>query len=319
VRAAVVESPDRPPVYGDVELPPAAPGQVVVAMEASALSPRTRSGASGSHYSSRPGQPPMVAGIDGVGTLPDGQRVYVLALDGPMGTLAERCVVDADRCVPLPDGADAQAIAAGMIPGISSWAALRLRARLQPGQRVLVLGATGVAGTLAVQVARALGAGRVVAAGRDPRRLAALRGRGADAVVSLVGEPDEVAAQLRHDAGDVDIVLDYLWGPVTEQALGAILTTGRDPDQALHWVEIGSMAGTSISLPSAALRSRDLRLVGSGQGSVPGRTLLGLLPELMAAFADGTLAVETTPAPLRDVEALWDASGDDGRRIVFTI
>jgi NADPH:quinone reductase-like Zn-dependent oxidoreductase len=317
MRAAVIESPDRPPRYGEVETPIPGPGQVLVHMQAAALSPRARSGAAGRHYSSVPGQSPAVAGIDGVGTGPDGRLVYVLALDGPMGTMAEQCVVDADRCVPVPEEADALAVAAGMIAGISSWAALTLRAPLQPGQSVLVLGATGVAGGLAVQIARALGAGRVIGAGRDPERLEALVGQGADEVVSLVGDPDQVAERLEGAAGQVDVVLDYLWGPATEQALGALLASRGD--QPLRWVEIGSMAGSTLVLPSAALRSRDLHLVGCGQGSVGGRALLELMPDLVAAIAGGQLRMDVSAVPLAQVESTWEAPAPSGRRTVFTI
>ena len=319
MKAALVVSPDRPPSLGDIDVPRATEGLVVATMAAAAVSPRARSGAAGTHYTSRPDGGPQVAGIDGVGALPDGTRAYVLALDGPIGTMAEQCLVDPRLCVPVPDGADSVAVAGGMIAGISSWAALHLRAPLQPGQDVLVLGATGVAGNLAVQIAKAMGAGRVVAAGRDAQRLAALTDRGADALISLSGPQDEIAAALSEEARNVDIVLDYLWGPVTELAMGAILRSRDRDDHTLRWVEIGSKAGRAISVPSAALRSRDLRLLGSGQGSIGTAALLGLMPDLMAAIADGTIVVDTTAIPLAEVEARWNTANDDGSRTVFTL
>jgi len=319
VKAAVVVSPDRAPQFRDIELPSPPQGTVVASMQAAAVSQRARSGAAGTHYTSQPDGSPQVAGIDGVGVLPDGTRAYVLALDGPMGTMAEQCLVDPRLCVPVPDGATSIAVAGGMIEVISSWAALHQRATLQPGQDVLVLGATGVAGNLAVQIAKARGAGRVVAAGRNPQRLAALADRGADALVSLAGSADEVAAALSEEARNVDIVLDYLWGPVTEHAMGAILRARDRDDHTLHWIEIGSMAGSAISVPSAALRSRDLRLLGSGQGSIGTPALLDLMPQLMVAIADGTIVVDTTEAPLSDVEARWNTANDDGSRTVFTL
>ncbi|HEV7722931.1 MAG TPA: zinc-binding alcohol dehydrogenase family protein [Iamia sp.] len=319
MKAAVVITPDRPPQLREIEPPQPTGGSVVASMHAAALSPRTRSGAAGTHYTSDADAPPVIAGIDGVGTLPDGRRAYVLALDGRMGTMAEQCLVDPRRCVPVPDGATSEAVAGGMIAGISSWAALTLRTAFRPGQEVLVLGATGTAGTLAVQIARAFGAGRVVAAGRDPGRLAALADQGADAVVPLTGSPDEVADALVEQARTVDVVLDYLWGPVTEHALTTLLRARPHADQPLHWVELGSMAGPTITLPSAALRSRDLRLIGSGQGSVGGAALLALMPELMATIADGTVVVDTIAVPLDEVETRWDAPDPAGRRLVFTI
>src|SRR6185295_16173877 len=129
-------------------------------------SPRVRSGASGRHYTSR-GALPLVPGLDGVGRLPDGRRIYFLALDETFGTMAERALADSRLAVPLPEGVGASAVAAAMIPAISSWVALTTRVNLQRGQSVLVLGATGVGGGLAVQIAKHLGAGRVIAAGRD--------------------------------------------------------------------------------------------------------------------------------------------------------
>jgi hypothetical protein len=114
-------------------------------------------------------------------------------------------------------------------------------------------------------------------------------------------------------------VLDYLWGSVTEQAMAAILTTGRADDQPLHWVEIGSMAGSHLSLASAALRSRDLRLVGCGQGSVPGHVLIGLMPDLLSALTDGRLVVDAAPVALREVGSVWDAPRSDGRRTVLVV
>lgn len=182
---------------------------------------------------------------------------------------------------------------------------------------MLVLGATGVAGGLAVQIARDRGAGRVIGAGRDPERLEALGRLGADEVVSLAGDPEQVAERLRLEAGQVDVVLDYLWGSATEQALGALLPS-RD-DRPLRWVEIGSMAGPTLTLPSAALRSRDLHLLGCGQGSVGGRALLELMPALIEAFAEGRLAVEVDAVALGEVEAAWGRPGRPGRRTVFTI
>lgn len=317
MRAAVVDAFDRPPRYGVVERRAAQPGEVVVNMLAVALSPRVRTGAAGRHYTSVDALP-MVPGIDGVGRTPDGRLVYVLALDSPDGTMAEQVIVDAGHLVALPEGADPITCAAAGIAGVSSWIALTARVGLRPGQEVLVLGATGVAGRLAVQIARLLGAGRVVAAGRDPDRLAGLTGVGADAVVGL-GDPDAYPTALAAAAGSADIVLDYLWGTVTQRALPALLADRTPADGPMHWVSIGSTAGPEISLPSAALRSRDLHLLGSGQGSFTTADLGTPLHDLMAAVAAGTLDVPTRAVPLSDVEQVWQAPEEPGRRTVFTL
>src|ERR1700744_2949755 len=169
MNAAVVTSFEEPPRYQRFEaLEPPADGEVLADVLAAGLHPRVRSGAAGKHYTSS-GTLPMIPGIDGVGRLPDGRLVYFAAADDVLGTMADQAVVDPRPAVDPPDGADVAKVAAAMNPAMSSWVALRRRVPLKPGQSVLILGATGNAGAMAVQVARRLGAGRVVGAGRDPQ------------------------------------------------------------------------------------------------------------------------------------------------------
>ena len=210
----------------------------------------------------------MIPGIDGVGRRADGKRIYFLAGDDVIGTMAERALVDVRRSIELPDGVDVAKVAAAMNPAMSSWVALRRRVPIQAGQSVLVLGATGNAGTMAVQVARRLGAGRVVGAGRDPDRLAALSSLGADAVVQLTDDADATAIALADAAAEVDIVIDYLWGEPAQRAMAALLTARSDRSRALNWIQIGAIAGPTLELASVALRSANLRLQGTGQGAV---------------------------------------------------
>src|ERR1700759_2561157 len=173
MNAAVVTSFAEPPHYRQFAVPAPSDGEILVDVLAAGLHPRVRSGAAGAHYTSS-GTLPMIPGIDGVGRRPDGRLVYFAADDDALGTMADKAAADPRRSVELPDGADVAKVAAAMNPAMSSWVALRRRVQLQPGQSVLVLGATGNAGAMAVQVARRLGAGRVIGAGRDPRRLARL-------------------------------------------------------------------------------------------------------------------------------------------------
>src|ERR1700712_3514680 len=188
MNAAVVTTFDEPPRYQQFDVPqPTSGHQVLVDLLPVGLHPRTRSGASGTHYTSS-ARLPMIPGIDGVGRRPDGKRIYFVADDDAIGTMAERALADVRRSIELPDGVDAAKVAAVMNPAMSSWVALRRRVPIQPGQTVLVLGATGNAGTMAVQVAKRLGAGRVIGAGRDRARLDALA---ADDVVQLT---DDAAA-----------------------------------------------------------------------------------------------------------------------------
>jgi NADPH:quinone reductase-like Zn-dependent oxidoreductase len=208
-------------------------------------------------------------------------------------------------------------VAAAMNPAMASWIALRKRIALQPGQSVLVLGATGNAGQMAVQVAKHLGAGRVIAAGRDPERLATLTGLGADTALSLAGDPDTTDQALGEAAADVDVVLDYLWGPATERNMPTVLTHRTDKSRPLTWIEIGSMSGLQITLPSAWLRAVRLELVGSGQGSVSNSEILGELPALAAEISTGTYRIDAVTTRLSEVETIWNAPLAPGQRIVF--
>ncbi len=195
-----------------------------------------------------------------------------------------------------------------MNPAMSSWVALRRRIDVAAGASVLVLGATGSAGRMAVEVARLLGAGRVVAAGRDAGKLAALP---ADQTVQL-GE-EGAAADV-----DVDVVLDYLWGEPAAQAMAALVRGREDRGRALTWVAIGSVAGPTAAIPSAALRAARLQLVGSGQGSVPTAEIVAELPALAEAVTAGRLTVDARAVPLAEVERAWAEAATSTQRIVVT-
>ncbi|HEX4059022.1 MAG TPA: zinc-binding alcohol dehydrogenase family protein [Galbitalea sp.] len=317
MHAAVVSSFDRPPQYTTFADPtPSGPHEIVVDVLASGLHPRVRSQSAGSHYASID-ELPLVPGIDGVGRTATGELRYFVLDDTTMGAMAERTVIDVRRSIALVPDADPLAIAAAMNPAMSSWAALRRRIDFRPGQSVLVLGATGSAGQLAVQVAKHLGASRVVGAGRDAARLETLSDLGADAAVSLVGTPDEIAERLASEAADVDVVLDYVWGSATASAMTAIVMGRTDRGRPLSWIEIGSLGGLTAEIPSAALRAAHLQLVGSGQGSVSTADIVAELPALAAEITKGTFALTVRAVPLSDVEAAWlDAERGDERVVI---
>lgn len=302
MRAAVLSRPDAPPVVSDLPTPvPAGPDQVVVDVLAAAVHHLTRAVADGSHYSaSRP--LPLVPGADGVVRDPAGRLRYVVVGQSGDGTFAEHTVVDLRRSVPLPDDADPVRVAAAMNPGMSSWLALRRRIRFEPGQHVLVLGATGNAGRMAVQVAKLCGAGHVIAAGRDTGRLAALPALGADETCTL----DELGR-----AADVDVVLDYVWGRPAADAMVAMLTARTVRARPLTWVQIGSMAGDASPVPSFVLRASRLEIVGSGLGSVAPEEIVAELPALVDAVMAGDVTVDARAVPLSDVATVWDERTDD--------
>jgi NADPH:quinone reductase-like Zn-dependent oxidoreductase len=314
MHAAVVRQFGHPPLFEEFAAPvPSNEHEELIDVIASGLHPRVRSQADGSHYTSS-GELPLIPGIDGVGRRADGSLVYFVAPDTTYGAMAEQTVIDRRRSVSLPATVDPVLIAAAMNPAMSSWIALTQRIEFTPGQSVLILGATGSAGRLAIQVARHLGASTVIAAARDTQKLSEL---GADATVDLSADPDEVARQFAATSADVDVVLDYLWGPPTEAAIMPILRARTDPGRLLSWVEIGSVGGATIALPSEALRQANIHFLGSGQGSASGRQILASLPALIELIGAGAFSVDATGVPLAEVEAAWGAPAGDERVVLL--
>jgi NADPH:quinone reductase-like Zn-dependent oxidoreductase len=320
MKAAVVSSFDAAPRCEDFPVPvPADADEMVVDVIAAGLHPRVRSQADGSHYTSTD-ELPLVPGIDGVGRGADGRLRYFVLPDVRVGAMAEQAVIDARRSVALPEASDPVEVAAAMNPAMSSWIALRRRVPFRAGQSVLVLGATGNAGRMAVQIAKRLGASQVIAAGRNPGRLAGLPALGATSTVLLDGDGDagDVAGRLGRAAADVDVVLDYLWGEPTAAAMAAVVTGRADRGQPLTWIEIGSVAGPTAVIPSAALRAARLQLVGSGQGSVSTGEILAELPALAQEISSGALDVDARPVPLAEVEQAWADAARTTQRLVIT-
>ncbi|MES2170475.1 MAG: zinc-binding dehydrogenase, partial [Actinomycetota bacterium] len=177
-------------------------------------------------------------------------------------------------------------------------------------------GGTGSAGQLAIQIAKHLGAGTVVAAGRDVDKLTALPALGADETIDLSAAPETVAAELAAKAANVDVVLDYLWGAPAQAAIMPLLLGRDDRSRLLSWIQIGAIAGPDILLPSAALRQANVQFMGSGQGSVSARGILETLPSLADEIDRGRFSIDAVTRPLSDVERSW-AEPAGMRRLVF--
>lgn len=315
MKAAVVNVLGQPPRYQDFAEPTPAEGEILVKVRAAGLHPVVKAIASGAHYSSK-GEVPVIPGIDGVGTLDDGSRVYFGFARRPWGTMCERTIALRTKCLPLPDNIDDVQAAAIVNPGMSAWLSLKERASVRKGETVLILGATGVAGQLAIQAARHLGAKRVIAAGRN---LDALGSVSPDAVVSLTQSEDAIRDAFTVEVKrGIDVVIDYLWGRPTELLLDA-LAKGFDPNgsRQTRLIELGESAGKTISLPGATLRSIDLHLMGGGFGSVPLMRIFEAIPTIFSLAAEGTLKVAADAIPLANVEFAWTRK-ESGRRIVFT-
>jgi len=317
MRAAVLRAFGDAPRYEEFPDPVAADGEVVIEVCAASLKPVDKQMASASHYASAHALP-VICGIDGVGRLPDGQRVFFGGARAPYGAMAERTVVRKAFAFPVPDALDDYTAAAIPNPGVSAWLSLEYRAKLVPGDNVLILGATGVTGRLAIKIARLLGAGRVVAAGRNREILGALKSQGVDAIVPLDVSAQELTQAFTREAGQggFQVVIDYVWGPVAEafftaatrKEFAAITTETR-------YVQVGESAGANVALPAAVLRSTPLTIMGTA-GIAPGEVLFGALQKVMQHAASGELSIETERVPLSDVEAAWRRD-QRGRRIVF--
>jgi NADPH:quinone reductase-like Zn-dependent oxidoreductase len=316
MKAAIVQGPNQTPVYGDFAEPEPGLSESRIRVSAAALSPLARGRASGAHYSASHSFP-FVAGVDGVGRLDDGRRVYFLMPRAPYGAMAEEAVVPSTQFLPLPDGLDDITAAAIANPVMSSCAALTERAKLKAGETVLVNGATGAAGQLAVQIAKRLGAAKVIATGRNLKALREAAALGADATIPLV--EDEAALDASFAAAfekGVDVVVDYLWGKSAERLLFTAAKAAKPAP--LRFVQIGSISGAAIALPADVLRSAPITLMGSGLGSVPPDRLLAAIGAGLEAAASGGVRIAAKAVPLSEVEQAW-AGDDGGRRIVFTV
>jgi NADPH:quinone reductase-like Zn-dependent oxidoreductase len=159
-----------------------------------------------------------------------------------------------------------------------------------------------------------------VAAGRNPRSLAALPGLGADAVISLSQPDADLAAAFAAEAGEqgYDVVADYLWGHPTEVLISSLIKEDMEVRSLrTQLVQAGEMAGSQITLPAAALRSAGLEVLGMGTGTMPPYEQIGaMLTDLMERLANGDIGIEIERVPLADVAAVWDAD-QEGRRPVL--
>jgi NADPH:quinone reductase-like Zn-dependent oxidoreductase len=317
VKAAVVTSFDTPPRCGDFAEPVPTIDEVVVTVKAAALSNLVRFLAGGKHPSAS--QPPFVPGVDGVGVV-DGERVYFAFPRPPVGSMGERTAVPRPQCVRVPASVDDLTVAAAANPGMAAWASLTRRARFVRGEAVLINGAAGVSGRLAIQVAKHLGARRIVATARSPGVEAELRELGAHAFIPLVMSQPDLTNAFRRELREqgLDVVLDFLFGTPAEALLHACIGPGRGAaEPRVRFVQIGTLAGPNITLPGAALRSSGLELLGTGLGSLSHQELVACIGEFFESYVAGGFRVDATGVPLSEVESAWGRTSRE--RIVLMV
>jgi NADPH:quinone reductase-like Zn-dependent oxidoreductase len=320
MKAAVLHQFGQAPRYEDFPAPTLEPGELLVRVKAVALENVDKAMARGTHYASRQFLPklPAIVGFDGVGILDDGRLVGFGGVRPPFGAMAEQAVIPHAAFVPVPEGVDAVTAAALPASALTSLFPLKWTAKLQPGETVLINGATGVSGKLAVQIAKLLGAGRVVGAGRNAQSLTQLGELGADAVIDLKQSDEQLAAAFRKEAQTgYDIVLDFLWGHPTEVLISTLVPHELGFTQRkVRLVQIGEMAGPTISLSADALRTSGLEICGVGAGISPEAIAEGT-NQVWDLIKAGKLRMDVEPVPLQEVERAWQRTDVHGKRIVL--
>jgi NADPH:quinone reductase-like Zn-dependent oxidoreductase len=301
VRAAILHSVGADPEVGEFDDPVPGDGHVVLDVALAGVNPidiRLASGQLG-----RP-RVPSVVGLESVGTLEDGSRVYCGTSVPPFGSWAQRTLIDPARAFSVPDAVDDELALALGISGVAAWLPLEHHAKLRPDESVLVLGATGTVGRIAVQAANLLGAGRVVAAARDAAALAEVEQLGADATVVL-GTGDDADALRQAADGGFDVVIDPLYGPPFEAALGATRLGAR-------LVTVGESAGPQALVAFRALQGRTH--IAHGNGHLAFELVRDAYAKLSELAAAGRIAVAIERFSLDDAAEAWRAQARSPHR-----
>jgi len=322
MKAAILYKPGEMPKYGDFPDPvPQNSDELLVTVKAAAIKNLDRGIASGQHYTSSAHAQPKTLGIDGVGVLDDGTRIYG---HGLTGMIAEKALVDKNRIVKLPEKIDDVTAAALPNAIMGAGAAIRYRAELEAGEVVLINGATGVTGTVAVQIAKHYGAKKVIVTGRNNNLLNNLLSLGADETILLTQDDDQIVQTVKniHTDTPIDIVIDYLWGHPAELILAALQGHGGFTHR-IRYVTVGGMAGDKIQLSSGTLRSSAVEILGSGIGSLSAvqmkKMLSEMIPEMMQLAIGGKLKIDTVTAKLEDIETAWNEKTPPAKRLVIVM
>jgi NADPH2:quinone reductase len=318
MKAAVISGFGEIPQYKDFPDPVPGGDDTLIHVKAAVLENFDKGTAAGTHYSSKKLFPqfPAVVGTDGVGETEDGQLLSFGQVRSPYGAFAEKAV--AGYTIPVPGDID-PAKAAAIPPAVlTSLLPLKYSARLQPGETVLIQGATGVSGRIAVQVARMLGAGKVTGTGRNEHSLQLLPSLGADQVINIRQADDALSeAFARADSDrEFDVVLDFLWGRPAELLINTFIPkTAGFPKRRIRYIQIGEKAGPSISLPGSALRTSGLELMGIV--NISQETLFEEISRIWQWIREDQLYMDIERVPLSDIARAWQRTDLEGKRLVI--
>lgn len=318
MKAAVLHKFGETPKFEDFADPTPGEGQILVRVKAVALENVDKMMAEGSHFASQQflSKLPAIVGFDGIGMLEDGRLVGFGGVNAPYGAMAEKTVIPEGYYVPVPEEVDAVTAAALPASALSSLFPLKMGAKLQPGETVLINGATGVSGKLAVQIAKLLGAGKIIGTGRNEDSMNKVRKLGADAVIDLKQSDEQLAEAFKKEAGEgYDVILDFLWGHPTEVLITTLVPSEIRMSKPVRLVQIGEKAGTTISLSADAIRTSGLQIFGAAAGitaEVAGEATSQVWDWLRA----NKLHMDIEQIPLKDIENVWKRTDFEGKRIV---
>lgn len=323
MRAAVLGAHGEPPAPAEHPDPVPVAGQSIVRVTAAPVVPLDLLCASGTSYFGPPSVP-YVPGVQGVGVvehsavLATGTRVFFATSAGMApgdGSFAERCAVpDADVIAldsPVPD----ELVAALGLSAVAAWMTLTWRAELQPGERVLVLGGGGAVGQVAIGAAKVLGAGQVTAVCRSEDARQRALAAGADEVVALSPDVDDLTTRLAEATGGaVDVVIDAVFGVAATAGSRLLANGGR-------LVNLGGASGDEATFSSSLLRSRSASVLGYTNNSLTSEQRRGALTAVLHLAAEGHLAVAYETVSLPEVAAAWQrqAAGETAGRLVLTM
>ena len=319
MKAAVLHKFGETPTYEDFPDPILSEGEILIHVKAVALENVDKAMAEGSHFASRQflSRLPAIVGFDGIGMLEDGRLVGFGGVKAPYGAMAEKTVIPQGYHVSVPEGVDAVTAAALPASAITSLFPLKWGAKLQPGESVLINGATGVSGKLAVQIAKLLGAGRVIGTGRNEESIRQVKEFGADAVIDLKQTDEKLMADFEKEAAEgYDVILDFLWGRPTDLLIKTLVPSEIRVSKPVRLVQIGEKAGATISLSGDALRTSGLEICGGAAGFSP-ETMGEATNQVWEWLRANKLRMDIEQVPLKDIEMIWKSTDFRGKRIVI--
>ncbi|GGH87821.1 NADPH2:quinone reductase [Pullulanibacillus pueri] len=320
MKAAVLHKLGENPRFEDFIDPVPNQDEVLIQVKAVALENVDKMMAEGKHFATQQFFPqlPSIVGFDGIGELPDGTLVGFGGTQSPYGAMAEKTVVPKTNIVRVPEGIDAITAAALPSSALTSLFPLKWGAKLQQGETVLINGATGVSGKLAVQIAKRLGAGRVIGTGRHPESLKQILALGADAVIDLKRADEHVVDAFKEEAENgIDIILDFLWGHPSELLIQALTPQKLGfAGRRIRFVQIGEKAGSHLSLGADALRTSGLEIFGAAAGMTMEAVNEGTAL-VWEWVKEGKLTMDIEEIALRNIEDAWKRPDFQGKRIVI--